>query len=94
MFYVRGYVTYKCINDFVNICPTIFRHNVNFFDDVDVKKKIFNHYIIVEQVAPDHLHERHTNLDEPDVAGYPRQTYFFYRGVAAPNTTTISTFLL
>ena len=88
MFYVRGYVTYKCINDFVNICPTIFRHNVNFFDDVDVKKKIFNHYIIVEQVAPDHLHERHTNLDEPDVAGYPRQTYFFHRWVAASNTTT------
>jgi hypothetical protein len=40
MFYVRGYVTYKCINDFVNMCPTICRHNVNFFDDVDVKKKI------------------------------------------------------
>ena len=58
-------------------------------------KKFFTHDIIVEQVAPDHLHEQgHTNLDEPDVAGYPRQTYFFYRGVAAPNTTTISTFLL
>ena len=52
-------------------------------------KKFFTHDIIVEQVAPDHLHEQgHTNLDEPDVAGYSRQTYFFHRGVAAPNTTT------
>jgi hypothetical protein len=39
-------------------------------------KKFFTHDIIVEQVAPDHLHEQcHTNLDDPDVAGYLRQTY-------------------
>jgi hypothetical protein len=38
-------------------------------------KKYLTHRIIVEQVAPDHLHEQgHTNLDEPDVAGYSRQT--------------------
>ena len=44
-------------------------------------KKFFTHDIIVEQVAPDHLHEQcHTNLDDPDVAGYLRQTYFFYPG--------------
>ena len=55
-------------------------------------KKFFTHDIIVEQVAPDQLHEQgHTNVDEPDVAGYSRQTYFFHRGVAAPNTTTSST---
>jgi hypothetical protein len=56
---------------------------------IGFKKFFFTHDIIVEQVAPDHLHEQgHTNLDEPDVAGYSRQIYFFHRGVAAPNTTT------
>ena len=60
-------------------------------------KKFFTHDIIVEQVAPDHLHEQcHTNLDDPDVAGYLRQTYFFYPGGGRSqhHDYGISTFLL